>query len=176
MSSKMAGEKKDVTTFDKSLLDVGGGLSEERKMTLLRRFNAQTEELDIEEDDDEDFWANIDLNRMSRLDIKIALQARGLSTRGNKTKIRLRLEQSIEEEKQDELEFLAMVEAARRAEAALEEGGAVYSAGDNRRAQLGVGDLRGRESFTVVRSDQQRLFTIMLRESDSETIRGNGAR
>merc|ERR1711865_414818 len=25
------------------------------------------------------------------------------------------------------------------------------------------------------RSDQQRLFTIMLRESDSETIRGNGA-
>ena len=26
------------------------------------------------------------------------------------------------------------------------------------------------------RSDQQRLFTIMLRESDSETIRGNGAR
>lgn len=151
MSSKME-SKKDGQSFDKSLLDVGGGLSEERKMTLLRRFNAQTEELDIEEDDDEDFWANIDLNRMSRLDIKIALQARGLSTRGNKTKIRLRLEQSIEEEKQDELEFLAMVEAARRAEAALEEGGAVYSAGDNRRAQLGVGDLRGRESFTVVRS------------------------
>tara|TARA_B100000780_G_scaffold269416_1_gene228199 strand:- start:442 stop:2439 length:1998 start_codon:yes stop_codon:yes gene_type:complete len=150
MSSKME-SKKDGQSFDKSLLDVGGGLSEERKMTLLRRFNAQTEELDIEEDDDEDFWANIDLNRMSRLDIKIALQARGLSTRGNKTKIRLRLEQSIEEEKQDELEFLAMVEAARRAEAALEEGGAVYSAGDNRRAQLGVGDLRGRESFTVVR-------------------------
>ena len=151
MSSKMAGEKKDVTTFDKSLLDVGGGLSEERKMTLLRRFNAQTDELDIEEDDDEDFWANIDLNRMSRLDIKIALQARGLSTRGNKTKLRLRLEQSIEEEKQDELEFLAMVEAARRAEAALEEGGAVYACGDNRRAQLGVGDLRGRENFNVVR-------------------------
>ena len=106
MSSKME-SKKDGQSFDKSLLDVGGGLSEERKMTLLRRFNAQTEELDIEEDDDEDFWANIDLNRMSRLDIKIALQARGLSTRGNKTKIRLRLEQSIEEEKQDELEFLA---------------------------------------------------------------------
>ena len=147
----MAGGKKEATTFDKNLLDVGGGLSEERKMTLLRRINAQTEELDIEEDDDEDFWANIDLNRMSRLDIKIALQARGLSTRGNKTKLRLRLEQSIEEEKQDELEFLAMVEAARRAEAALEEGGAVYACGDNRRAQLGVGDLRGRESFNVVR-------------------------
>lgn len=147
----MANDKKDVTSFDKSLLDVGGGLSEERKMTLLRRSNAKTDELDIEEDDDEDFWANIDLNRMSRLDIKIALQARGLSTRGNKTKLRLRLEQSIEEEKQDELEFLAMVEAARRAEAALEEGGAVYACGDNRRGQLGVGDLRERPSFTVVR-------------------------
>jgi len=147
----MANDKKDATSFDKSLLDVGGGLSEERKMTLLRRSNAKTDELDIEEDDDEDFWANIDLNRMSRLDIKIALQARGLSTRGNKTKLRLRLEQSIEEEKQDELEFLAMVEAARRAEAALEEGGAVYACGDNRRGQLGVGDLRERPSFTVVR-------------------------
>ena len=147
----MANDKKHVTSFDKSLLDVGGGLSEERKMTLLRRSNAKTDELDIEEDDDEDFWANIDLNRMSRLDIKIALQARGLSTRGNKTKLRLRLEQSIEEEKQDELEFLAMVEAARRAEAALEEGGAVYACGDNRRGQLGVGDLRERPSFTVVR-------------------------
>ena len=49
-SSKMEG--KDGAGFDKSLLDVGGGLSEERKMTLLRRFNAQTEELDVEEEDD----------------------------------------------------------------------------------------------------------------------------
>lgn len=150
-SRKEEEEEEEGLGFDKALLDVGSGLSEERKMTLLRRFNAHTEELDIEEEDDEDFWANINLRKMSRLDMKIALQARGLSTRGNKKKLRLRLEQSIEEEKQDELEFLAMVEAARRAEAALEEGGAVYSCGDNRRAQLGLGDLRDRDQFNVVR-------------------------
>lgn len=76
--------------------------------------------------------------------------------------IKCLFEQSIEEEKQDELEFLAMVEAARRAEAALEEGGAVYSAGDNRRAQLGVGDLRGRESFTVVKHHLLHLENINI--------------
>ena len=45
-----------------------------------------------------------------------------------------------------------MVEAARRAEAALEEGGAVYACGDNRRGQLGLGDKDERDEFCVLRS------------------------
>ena len=138
--------------FDVGALDAGGNLSEERKLTLLRRQNMTAAELDAEEEDDEDFWAQVDLMKMSRLDLKLALQARGLTTKGTKKKLRQRLEQSIEEEKQEELEFLAMVEAARRAEAALEEGGSVYTTGDNRKGQLGLGDLDDRSDFTVIRS------------------------
>ena len=138
--------------FDAGTLDAGGNLSEQRKLTLLRRQNMTTEELEAEEEEDEDFWAQVDLMKMSRLDLKLALQARGLSTKGTKKKLRQRLEQSIEEEKQEELEFLAMVEAARRAEAALEEGGSVYCTGDNRKGQLGLGDLEARDQFTVLRT------------------------
>ena len=138
--------------FDAGTLDAGGNLSEQRKLTLLRRQNMTTEELEAEEEEDEDFWAQVDLMKMSRLDLKLALQARGLSTKGTKKKLRQRLEQSIEEEKQEELEFLAMVEAARRAEAALEEGGSVYCTGDNRKGQLGLGDLDARDQFTVLRT------------------------
>jgi alpha-tubulin suppressor-like RCC1 family protein len=138
--------------FDVGTLDAGGNLSEERKLTLLRRQNMTADELEAEEEDDEDFWANVDLMKMSRLDLKLALQARGLTTKGTKKKLRQRLEQSIEEEKQEELEFLAMVEAARRAEAALEEGGSVYTTGDNRKGQLGLGDRNNRSEFTVLRT------------------------
>lgn len=91
--------------FDVGTLDAGGNLSEERKLTLLRRQNMTADELEAEEEDDEDFWANVDLMKMSRLDLKLALQARGLTTKGTKKKLRQRLEQSIEEEKQEELNF-----------------------------------------------------------------------
>ena len=42
-----------------------------------------------------------------------------------------------------------MVEAARRAEAALEEGGSVYCTGDNRKGQLGLGDEAEETSYTA---------------------------
>ena len=74
--------------FDAGTLDAGGNLSEQRKLTLLRRQNMTTEELEAEEEEDEDFWAQVDLMKMSRLDLKLALQARGLSTKGTKKEIK----------------------------------------------------------------------------------------
>ena len=70
--------------FDRNMLTAGAGLTEERKLTLLRRQTAKVDELDEEVDEEEDFWANIDLKKMSRLDLKVALQARSLSTKGSK--------------------------------------------------------------------------------------------
>ena len=63
----------------------------------------------------------------------------------------MRLLESIQEEKEEELEYLAMSEAARRAEAALEESGSVYTVGLNRKGQLGLGDRKSRDDFVVVR-------------------------
>ena len=156
----------NMAEFDAGTLDAGGNLSEQRKLTLLRRQNMTTEELEAEEEEDEDFWAQVDLMKMSRLDLKLALQARGLSTKGTKKKLRQRLEQSIEEEKQEELEFLAMVEAARRAEAALEEGGSVYCTGDNRKGQLGLGGPgcpRSVYCFTYVEKQRYRAGILWTR-------------
>ena len=116
-----------------------GGLSEERKMQLLKRKALTAEELEDEKHQEEDFWASIDMEAMSRLELKTALEARGLDVKGSKQQLIERLEQSIEEEKQAELEFLAMVEAQRRAEAALEESGSVYVIGTNTGGQLGLG-------------------------------------
>ena len=73
--------------FDAGALDAGGNLSEQRKLTLLRRQEMTADELDAEEEEDEDFWAQVDLMKMSRLDLKLALQARGLSTKGTKKKL-----------------------------------------------------------------------------------------
>jgi hypothetical protein len=81
---------------------------------------------------EDDFWGSIDIVKMSRIELKVALEARGLSTVGNKKLLRKRLELSVQDEKEEELEYLAMVEAARRAEAALEEAGSVYTVGVNR--------------------------------------------
>ena len=53
---------------------------------------------DDDVDDEEDFWDTIDLKKMSRLDLKVALQARNLSTKGSKKRLRERLHQSIEEQ------------------------------------------------------------------------------
>jgi hypothetical protein len=140
-------EARPLSTFEG-----GAGLSEDRKLTLLRRQSMTAEELEDEEEEDEDFWANVDISKMSRLDLKVALQSRGLSDKGSKKELRQRLEQSVEEEKQEELEFLAMVEAARRAESALEEAGSVYVVGTNTRGQLGVGHAKHVSYFTVIRS------------------------
>ena len=63
----------------------------------------------------------------------------------------MRLLESLQEEKEEELEYLAMSEAARRAEAALEESGSVYTVGLNRKGQLGLGDRKSRDDFTVVK-------------------------
>jgi hypothetical protein len=81
----------------------------------------------------DDFWGSVDIPKMSRIELKVALEARGLSTAGNKKMLRKRLELSVQDEKEEELEYLAMVEAARRAEAALEEAGSVYTVGSNRK-------------------------------------------
>lgn len=104
-----------------------------------------------EEDEGEDYWADIDVKRLRIRELRAALEARGLSTKGNKRALQARLQQSVHEEKEEELEYLAMVEAARRAEAALEESGSVYTCGVNRKGQLGVGDREERFIFTVVK-------------------------
>ena len=41
--------------FDAGTLDAGGNLSEQRKLTLLRRQNMTTEELEAEEEEDRGF-------------------------------------------------------------------------------------------------------------------------
>ena len=45
-----------------------------------------------EDEEEEDFWANIDILKMSRVELKIALEARGLSVKGSKKELRARLE------------------------------------------------------------------------------------
>jgi alpha-tubulin suppressor-like RCC1 family protein len=99
---------------------------------------------------DEDYWADIDVTKLRVRELRAALSARGLSTGGKKKALQLRLQQSVHEEKEEELEYLALVEAARRAEAALEESGSVYSCGLNRKGQLGLGDRVDRAEFTVI--------------------------
>jgi len=100
---------------------------------------------------EEDYWAEIDVRQLRVKELRAALEARGLSTEGPKRVLQARLQQSVHEEKEEELEYLAMVEAARRAEAALEESGSVYTTGLNRKGQLGHGDTEDRTEFTVVK-------------------------
>jgi len=104
-----------------------------------------------DKDDDEDYWAEIDVHTLKTKELRAALEARGLNSKGHKKTLQARLQQSVYEEKEEELEYLAMVEASRRAEAALEESGSVYSVGLNRKGQLGLGDRIDRNEFIVIK-------------------------
>ena len=48
--------------FDVGTLDAGGNLSEERKLTLLRRQNMTADELEAEEEDDEEVFQTFNVN------------------------------------------------------------------------------------------------------------------
>lgn len=104
------------------------------------------------EEDEEDYWANIDVKALRLGELKASLEARGLPTDGKKRDLQIKLQQSVQQEKNEELEGLAVSEAARRAEAALEEAGSVYTCGGNGKGQLGLGenDRDPRGEFTVV--------------------------
>ena len=54
---------------------------------------------------------------MTQLELKIALDSRGLSTKGNKRKLQERLQIVVREEKEEELAYLALVQAKDRQEA-----------------------------------------------------------
>tara|TARA_B110000208_G_scaffold157442_1_gene191184 strand:+ start:211 stop:2007 length:1797 start_codon:yes stop_codon:yes gene_type:complete len=95
-------------------------------------------------------WERIDVNKLSRKDLKNLLESRGLSGKGNKKSLRLRLHQAIQQEKEEELAFSAMVEARRRANAEAEASGSVYTCGTNVNGQLGQGDREPRFDLTVL--------------------------
>ena len=95
-------------------------------------------------------WERIDVNKLSRKDLKNLLESRGLSAKGNKKGLRLRLHQAIQQEKEEELAFSAMVEARRRANAEAEASGSVYTCGTNVNGQLGQGDREPRYDLTVL--------------------------
>ena len=54
--------------------------------------------------DDPGFWEHLDVESMKRLDLKLALEARGLPTDGKKSELMERLSESIQLEKEEELQ------------------------------------------------------------------------
>ena len=91
-----------------------------------------------------------DLTKLTRAHLKRHLDARNEDMKGNRKTLIQRLEDSLEKERQLELQRAAEAEAKHRKIADLEEEGAVYSCGSNHRGQLGLGDFENRNKFTVI--------------------------
>ena len=104
-------------------------------LKIYNHCNAQEEDID----DGVPYWDRIDVNKLSRKDLKAALLERDLDPKGSKKMLRLRLNQALQQEKEEELAYQAMAEARRRANAQLEADGAVYCVGLGSSGQLGQG-------------------------------------
>ncbi len=93
---------------------------------------------------------NRDLTKLTRAHLKRHLDARNEDAIGKRSILIDRLEDSLERERQLELQRATEAEAENRRIADLEEQGAIYSCGSNHRGQLGLGDLENRNKFTVI--------------------------
>lgn len=96
------------------------------------------------------FLEKLDIDTLSNDKLRRHLSARGASTDGGKKELADRLMESLETEKQRDLAIKLDLERKHRETADAEELGAVYSVGKNNMGQLGVGDLKDRERFTVI--------------------------
>eukprot|EP01084_Bolivina_argentea_P250494 419699_1 len=102
------------------------------------------------------FWAwgsqtalqDEDVSQLTSRDLRRHLEARELSTVGNKRELVERLEISIAEGKNQV--YRDIVKAQYVVDRNCEEQGAAYCVGTNTSGQLGVGDLRNRSHFTVI--------------------------
>ena len=84
--------------------------------------------------------------------LKRHLRARNELAEGTKSELVQRLQNSIEEERQQKIAVELELEAKHRKVAAEEEKGALYVCGKNNAGQLGLNDLESRHTFTVIPS------------------------
>lgn len=91
---------------------------------------------------------NLDIAKLPNATIKRHLEARSEPIEGSKIELIERLKNSLEAEKQRELELV--LEAKHKQIAHLEEQGSLYVVGKNHVGQLGLGDRHDRKSFTVI--------------------------
>ncbi|KAG5178125.1 regulator of chromosome condensation 1/beta-lactamase-inhibitor protein II [Tribonema minus] len=89
-----------------------------------------------------------DINRLARQELRNHLEARELSTLGNKRQLVERLQKSVLEEQARA--HADATDAEFELGADLEERGSVYVVGANGAGQLGLGDVQPRQYFTVV--------------------------
>jgi alpha-tubulin suppressor-like RCC1 family protein len=104
----------------------------------------------IEDPTDENFWETVDISAMTRTELVIALQSRGLNSKGNKKKLEERLTIVVREEKEEELAYLALLEARARQEAEQEAAGSVYTIGDGTLGQLAIGVSEKKTEWQVL--------------------------
>ena len=94
------------------------------------------------------FLGKTDIAKLSSESLKRHLAARNEIIEGSKKKLIERLVNSVEEEKQREINIAKELEHCRIRD--IEQKGSVYAVGINGEGQLGVGDLNDRSVFTVV--------------------------
>lgn len=92
----------------------------------------------------------VDPEAMSRDQLFVNLQVRGLRTGGLKTALKERLKLYVQSQRESALAYMASDDAVQRQDVNLEESGSVYTCGANHQGQLGLGDAMPRETFTCV--------------------------
>ncbi|CAM9406324.1 unnamed protein product [Hapterophycus canaliculatus] len=122
---------------------------------LVNTLRAKTRAVDPAALKDDDYgWGTykarlgVNTKNLTRQELRNHLEARDLSTTGNKGQLALRLETSILNEQATA--YADAEDAEFQLGADLEERGAVYVVGANSSGQLGLGDLAPRDRFEVV--------------------------
>jgi hypothetical protein len=101
--------------------------------------------------DEEEFWDNLDIGKLSRYELRNHLAARDLSTKGRKRDLMIRLEESIQNDKAEAQALREAKEAFFRKEVDLEESGSVYAIGRNGDGQLGLGHLEDVDEWSCLK-------------------------
>lgn len=92
----------------------------------------------------------LNLESLSRSELRNHLDARDLDTTGNKKTMIKRLHADLEAERIRTIAYSEQLEAEFVINKDIEERGAVYTVGSNHSGQLGLGDTEPRSCFTVV--------------------------
>ena len=95
---------------------------------------------------------SIDLNKLSRKELRAHAAARSLNAEGSKSELINLIKKSIAIDLETETGFMQTLDEERRMLADLEERGAVYAVGTNAVGQLGIGDIENRYTFTIIPS------------------------
>jgi len=92
----------------------------------------------------------VDLETLSRAELRNHLEARDIDAKGSKPQLVDALDRSLEEERLASIAYTEALEAEFQINKDLEERGSVYAVGTNHAGQLGQGDLESRNIFTCV--------------------------